>query len=104
MIDQPTKIKCSARFRVVITKLMQLNDIEFDLGPQDEGDSVIIDSSLIKEYLNEMWGQGKINPMDGLEHGEEEIDDWESEIDEIVSFKVIKPKKFVDPNQIDTFN
>lgn len=104
MENQPTKIKCSVRFRVVITKLMQLNDIEFDLGPQDEGDSVIIDSSLIKEYLNELWGIGKINPMDGLEHGEEECDDWESEIDEIVSFEIIKPKKFVDPNQIDTFN
>ena len=107
MKDQPTKIKCSARFRVVIAKLMQLDNIEFELDPQDEGVSVIIDSSLIKEYLNEMWCRGKIDPMDGLEYREEEGDGfigWEDEIDEIVSFEVIKPKKFVDPNQVDTFN
>lgn len=106
MSDQPTKIKCSARFRVVITKLIQLDDIEFELDPQDEGDSVIIDSSLIKEYLNELWGLGKIDPMDGIEYREEEGDGFigrEDEVDEIVSFEVIKPKKFVDPGQVDIF-
>ena len=99
MSDQPTKIKCSARFRVVISKLMQLNDIEFELEPQDEG--AIIDNSLIKQYLTELWAQCEIDPMDGLEYGEEEGDGWEDEIDEIVSFEVIKPKKFLDLNQTD---
>jgi hypothetical protein len=78
---------------------MQLNDIEFELAPQDD---TTIDDSLVKERLNEMWGQDEIDPMNGLECGEE-IDNWESEIDEIVSFEIIKPKKFVDPDQVDVF-
>ena len=102
MSDQPTKIKCSARFRVVIARLMQLDDIEFELEPQDEG--AIIDNSFVKHYINEMWAAEEIDPMDGFEHGEEEVNGGESEIDEIVSFEVIKPKKFIDPDQIDILN
>lgn len=94
-----TKIKCSARFKLTTIRIMQLDGIEFYLNAEDEKDTVLIDSSLVKDYVVELWNKGEIDLCEGIGHFEEE--NYDDDIDEIVSFEIIKstPTETFNPDQ-----
>ena len=94
-----TKIKCSVRFELSTIRIMQLDDIEFYLDAEDEGEKVLIDSSLIKAYITELWDKGEIEPCEGTEHFEKE--NYDGSVDKIISFEIIKPSstKAFNPDQ-----
>lgn len=84
-----TKIKCSVRFELNTTRIMQLDDIEFYLDAEDEGNTILVDNSLVKSYVVELWDKGEIDLCEGIEcYGEETYDD---SVNKIVSFEIIKP-------------
>ncbi len=100
--ENKTKVKCSVRFEVTTTQIMQLDDIEFYLDAHDEEKVSVIDNDLIKSYVRQMCVDDKIFPCDGDEYTTEECFMADDDIREVVSFEVIKPlteEKFIDPNQ-----
>ena len=94
-----TKVKCSARFELHTIRIVQLDDIEFYLNAEDEGERVLIDSSLVEDYVIDLWHKGEIEPCEGIEHYAKET--YDEEVDEIVSFEIIKPSstETFNPNQ-----
>ena len=84
-----TKVKCSARFELATIHIMQL----------DEENTTLIDSSLIKAYITELWDKGEIEPCGGTEHHSEET--YDGSVDEILAFEIIKPTptETFNPNQ-----
>jgi len=96
-----TKVVCSVRFKVNITRIMQLDNIEFYLSAEDKNIPVV-DNKVIRRHILNLLKDNKIEPNDGTVYREEEEDSIVLDnIDEIVSFDVCKPPPpFVNPNQI----
>ncbi len=100
MIKSNTKVKCAARFKVTITRIMQLDNIEFHLDDKDEADAVVVDTKLVEAYVSELWSNGKIDPHQGDEYSEE-ADDYDGTVEDVLSFEIIEPEKpLPDPDQV----
>jgi len=100
--DNRTKIKCSVRFEVTTTRIMQLDDIEFYLDGHDEEKGSTIDNSLVEDYIRQMWADDKLNPCDGNEYSDEDCFMADDNIREVVAFEIIKPRtkeRVTDPDQ-----